>query len=66
MSTTRIARFALDDSGQDLVEYAVVSGVIAVGTLTAMFVLLALMRVNYTTLQNAAQAAWEPGAPCGC
>ena len=53
----------LDDSGQDLVEYALLSGVIGVAGLLLFPVIAGRMGAAYTSWQTQVQTAWEPCAP---
>jgi hypothetical protein len=61
-----VGELIADDSGQDLIEYAVISTVISGGGLIVMILVLVTMGVRYSTWVAQIQAAWEPGAPCGC
>jgi Flp pilus assembly pilin Flp len=56
----------IDDSGQDLVEYALLSGVLGVAGVLLFPIIAGKMGDAYTSWQSAAQTAWEPDAPCGC
>ena len=55
-----------DDSGQDLIEYALVTTIVSAGGLVVMLLILFVMGNQYSLWQTQAQAAWEPAAPCGC
>jgi Flp pilus assembly pilin Flp len=63
MTFRRIVELAVDDSGQDLVEYAIASAVVAVGTVAVAFGILATMGTRYSTAVTNVQSAWEPCAP---
>jgi hypothetical protein len=63
MNFRRIIEFAADDSGQDLVEYAIASSVISVGTLMLALAILASMGTRYSTSVTNIQTVWEPCAP---
>ncbi len=66
MTVKRIVNFVVDDSGQDLVEYAVTTGMVTVTSLLAAVVLVLYLRYVYASLQTGVQAVWEPCAPGGC
>jgi Flp pilus assembly pilin Flp len=61
-----ILRLIVDDTGQDLVEYALLSGVIAVAGILLFPVIAGKMGTAYTTWREGAKAAWEPCPPGGC
>ena len=71
MSTTSASRFATvfamqfisDDSGQDLIEYALLTAIIAISGVLILSVLSATMGATYRNRNTAAQNAWEPGPP---
>ena len=58
-----IVRLVIDDSGQDLVEYALLSGIVSVTGILVFTAVKADMGAAYTSWQSGAQAAWEPCAP---
>ncbi len=60
MFVTQLVR---DESGQDLVEYAVLTGLIAVGSVLLFSQLAALMEGSYDGWNAASQDAWEPCPP---
>lgn len=66
MIVRAIVRLVLDDSGQDLVEYALLSGIIGVAGILLFPVIAGKMGAAYTSWQFGAQAAWEPCPPGGC
>jgi hypothetical protein len=66
MTIKAIIRLALDDSGQDLIEYALLSGVIGTAGVLLFPVIAAKMAAAYTGWQTSAQDAWEPCPPGGC
>jgi Flp pilus assembly pilin Flp len=63
MKCTWIIDLAADDSGQDLVEYAIASSVVAVGTLVVALGVLASIGTRYSASVTNIQTAWEPCAP---
>lgn len=66
MTIWAIVRLILDDRGQDLVEYALLSGIVGVAGILLFPVIAGKMGVAYASWQTGAQAAWEPCAPGGC
>jgi len=63
MNIRRIRELVADDRGQDLVEYAIASAVVAVGTLVVALAILASMGTRYGAAVTNVQTAWEPCAP---
>ena len=61
-----IARLVHDDSAQDLIEYALLTGVIAVGSVVLFSQLADGLEAAYEGSNTASQSAWEPCAPGGC
>ena len=61
-------RFVTDDRGQDLVEYALLSGIIGIAGALVLPAIADAMKSAYQTWQTSAQAAWEPcpPAPASC
>ena len=66
MSVKRLVNFVVDDSGQDLVEYAVTTGMVTVTSLLAAVLLALYLGAVYTSVETGMQALWEPCAPGGC
>jgi hypothetical protein len=66
MTVKRIVDFVVDDSGQDLVEYAVTTGMVTVTSLLAAILLALYMGNAYRRVGTGVQALWEPCAPGGC
>jgi Flp pilus assembly pilin Flp len=60
-----ILRLLVDDSGQDLVEYALLSGIVGVAGVLLFPVIAGKMGAAYASWQTGAQTAWEPCAPAG-
>ncbi|GAC1467871.1 MAG: hypothetical protein PVSMB1_16810 [Gemmatimonadaceae bacterium] len=56
----------IDDTGQDLVEYALLSGVLGVAGVLLFPVIAGKMGAAYTSWQSGSQTAWEPCPPGGC
>ena len=61
-----IVRWLIDDSGQDLVEYALLTSTVAVAGLLVFLVTAVSMGLHYEVWQDLQQLAWEPSPPCGC
>jgi len=66
MTLKRIVNFVVDDSGQDLVEYAVTTGMVTVTSLLAAVLLALYLGAAYSRVETGMQALWEPCAPGGC
>jgi Flp pilus assembly pilin Flp len=64
---TRIAAFIAqlvhDDSAQDLIEYGLLTGLIAVGGVLLFSQIAAAMEAFYNNSNAASQNAWEPCPP---
>jgi Flp pilus assembly pilin Flp len=65
-----IVRLVRDDSGQDLVEYALLSGIVGVAGILVFPTIAGKMSAAYTswtsgTSASGVQAVWEPCAPAG-
>ena len=60
---TLFRRLLLDDTGQDLIEYALLTGLIAVGSVVLFSQLAAAMEGSYNSSNTASQNAWEPCRP---
>ena len=58
-----IVQFVHDDSAQDLIEYALLTGLIAVGMVLLFSQLAATMQTSYNNSNTASQNAWEPCPP---
>jgi Flp pilus assembly pilin Flp len=61
-----IVRLIEDESGQDLLEYALLTGAITFGGVAFVLLMQVVMRDQYLLWQAGAQAAWEPCPPGGC
>jgi Flp pilus assembly pilin Flp len=66
MNIRPIIHLVIDDSGQDLVEYALLSGIIGVAGILLFPVIASKMGAAYTAWNSGVQTAWEPCAPGGC
>ena len=63
----RIVAAALrDDSGQDLMEYALLSAIIGVSGVLIIPLIVPKMADNYIDWNTNVQNAWEPCNPGGC
>ena len=57
------ARFRADDSGQDLIEYGLLTAIIGIAGLLALSTISTKMGTAYTGWNTAAQIAWQPCPP---
>ena len=57
------ARFMTDDSGQDLIEYGLLTAIIGLAGLLAFSTLATTMGTVYGRWNTAGQTAWQPCAP---
>lgn len=60
---TLIAQLVHDDSAQDLIEYALLTGLIAIGSVLLFSQLSSAMEASYNNSNTASQNAWEPSPP---
>ena len=60
---TLIAQLVRNDGGQDLIEYALLTGLIAAGSVLLLSQLAAAMEASYNNSNMASQNAWEPSPP---
>jgi Flp pilus assembly pilin Flp len=63
-----LKRFFADEAGQDLVEYALLSGIIGIAGALVLPAIADAMNNAYQSWQAGALAAWEPcpPAPAAC
>jgi Flp pilus assembly pilin Flp len=61
-----LLRLVVEDEGQDLVEYALLSGIVGAAGILLFPTIANQMTTAYVNWQTAAQDAWEPCAPGGC
>lgn len=57
------ARFMTDDSGQDLIEYALLTAIIGVAGVLIFSTLSTTMSTAYSNWNTAGQNAWQPCPP---
>ena len=57
------ARFVTDDSGQDLIEYALLTAIIGISGLLILSTLSTTMGTAYSGWNTAGQNAWQPCPP---
>jgi Flp pilus assembly pilin Flp len=64
----RLRRFVRDETGQDLIEYALLAGIIGISGVLLFPLITDRMGAAYEAWITAAQNAWEPcppgAAPC--
>jgi Flp pilus assembly pilin Flp len=61
-----IVRLVVDERGQDLVEYALISGIVGIAGFLLIPAIADRMGTAYANWQSQAHAAWEPCPPGGC
>jgi Flp pilus assembly pilin Flp len=61
-----VGEIGRDESGQDLIEYALLTAIIAIAGILAFPVIAGKLGVLYVNWNVAAQAVWEPCPPGGC
>ena len=57
------ARFCREDSGQDLIEYGLLTGIVTVSTVLLFGAIAGKMEDAYNGWNTAAQDEWEPCPP---
>jgi Flp pilus assembly pilin Flp len=55
--------FIADDSGQDLIEYALLTAIIGISGVLILSVLSTTMGTSYASWDAAGQNAWQPCPP---
>jgi Flp pilus assembly pilin Flp len=58
-----VTRFATDDRGQDLIEYALLTALIGVSGVLVLSTLSTQMGIAYNGWNTAGQNAWQPCPP---
>jgi Flp pilus assembly pilin Flp len=58
-----VARLLAEDEGQDLIEYALLTGAVAVGAMLIFPVIRTRMAAAYLAWNAGVQAIWEPPPP---
>ena len=66
MTVKRIWDLVVDDSGQDLVEYALTTGLLTIASAVFVFVFMILVNVSYSNVLTGVWDSWEPCAPGAC
>ena len=61
--TSLLFRLVVDDEGQDLVEYVLLTTFVGLATIVAINLLDDVMRITYESWDGATQAIWEPQDP---
>jgi Flp pilus assembly pilin Flp len=62
-ATALAAQFFSDDSGQDLIEYALLTGIIGISGVLILSTLSTTMGTAYRGWNTAGQNAWQPCPP---
>ena len=62
-ATVLAAQFISDDSGQDLIEYALLTAIIGISGVLILSTLSTTMGTAYSGWNTAGQNAWEPCPP---
>jgi len=62
-ATALTVQFFSDDSGQDLIEYALLTAIIGISGVLILEALSMTMGAAYSSWNTASQNAWEPGPP---
>jgi Flp pilus assembly pilin Flp len=65
MNVSLLIRLLIEDEGQDLVEYALLTGVIAIGSVAAITAIGPVIQAVYQSWDTETQNRWEPQAPAG-
>ena len=63
IATALAARFMSNDSGQDLIEYALLTAIIGISGVLVLSTLSTTMGTTYTGRNVAGQAIWQPCPP---
>jgi Flp pilus assembly pilin Flp len=63
MGREALRQFVCDDTGQDLVEYALLSGIIGIAGMLLFPTIVEQMAAAYTNWHSGAQDVWRPCAP---
>jgi Flp pilus assembly pilin Flp len=58
-----VVRIVIDDRGQDLVEYALLSGIIGMAGILVFPSIAVKMSAAYTSWQSGVDAVWRPPCP---
>ena len=58
-----LKRFVLEENAQDLIEYALLTGIISVGSILLLLAIRGQMQSAYTTWSTQAQDRWDPADP---
>jgi Flp pilus assembly pilin Flp len=58
-----LCRWLADDEGKNLVEYALLSAIVALGSFVAVSAIGAAINAAYASWDAAAQALWQPQDP---
>jgi Flp pilus assembly pilin Flp len=58
-----VRAFVVDEGGQDLIEYALLSGIVGAAGALLIPPIVTGMRTSYVAWQTGVRDAWEPCAP---
>jgi Flp pilus assembly pilin Flp len=56
-------QFCRDESGQDLIEYALLTGIVTVSSILIFGLIQQKMQAAYISWESTGQANWEPANP---
>ena len=62
-ATVLAVQLVSDDSGQDLIEYALLTAIVGISGVLILSALSMTMGTAYSSWNSAGQNAWEPGPP---
>jgi Flp pilus assembly pilin Flp len=63
--TSLLHRLLIDEEGQDLIEYTLLTATLALAGLAAFAAISTAINTVYTSWDTTTQAIWEPQAPAG-
>ena len=63
--TTLMYRLHADESGQDLIEYTLLTAALALASVAAFAAISTAINTVYLSWDSSTQAIWEPQAPAG-
>lgn len=60
-----LRKLVVSDAGQDIIEYALLTGAIGLSGIAAWPLIVSALRTSYTTLDTQTQDLWVPPDPAG-